>query len=141
MMRAKNSSLSSFKGSNNMPSPPGSFRDPTTRSCWETCQACYRCEAKGTRAACNNCSGRLDPFGVTDPHPDDRCRCREGILQYVKANGQLTQVRYKTNPYKGKVLQIEKTEDERDWEAYLNNLREKHDNPNLDPIEVTDYGY
>lgn len=118
----------------------GYYRNPTTRPCWETCQACYRCAAKGTRAACSSCSGRHDIGGTVDPHPDDICRCTEGILQYVKENGKMVQVRYKTNPFKGEVMMKKKTQDERDWEAYLNELRERFDNAFYDPIEVTDYG-
>ena len=118
----------------------GTYMNPGDRSCWETCQACYRCAAKGTRAQCTNCSGRFDLNGVTDPHEDDRCRCREGILQYVRADAKFVQVKYRINPFEGKVLQIKKTEDERDWEAYLDELRERFEDEHYDPVMAHDYG-
>lgn len=118
----------------------GTYENPADKRCWETCQGCYRCAAKGTRLACRGCSGRFDLHGVTDPIEDDRCRCTEGILQYVKKDATFVQIKYRINPFKGKVLQIEKTEDERDWEAYLNELRERFEDEHYDPIQAQDYG-
>ena len=112
----------------------GYYQNPVEKSCWETCNACFRCEAKGTRAACNNCSGRFDMHGVTDPHPDDYCDCRNGVLNYVKQNGKRVRVKYRTNPYSGKVIPAESTQDEKDWEEYVRSLQEKYDDEYFDPL-------
>lgn len=121
-----------------MTSPKGTYRNPTEKQCWETCQACFRCAAKGTRLECSRCSGRFDLHGITDPHEDDRCRCTEGVLQYVKADSTLVQVKYKSNPFKGSIQRKEKTPDERDWENYVTSLREKFGDENYNPIKVTE---
>lgn len=118
--------------------PKGTYRNPAEKHCWETCQACFRCDAKGEYAKCNGCSGRFDTYGVTVPHPDDFCDCKNGVLNFVRYDGQRVQVKYKTNPFKGEVLMNQKTEDEADYDAYLNDLREKYDDPNLNPVQVTE---
>lgn len=44
--------------------------------------------------------------------------------------------RFKSNPFKNKVQYEKKTEDERDWDAYVNDMREKLDDPNWNPITI-----
>ena len=117
--------------------PNGTYPNPIYKQCWETCQACFRCEAKGSYAKCDGCSGRFDMNGRVVPHEDDKCRCREGVLQYVKDNSQLIQVKYKTNPFVGKVIRKDATQDQRDWETYVNDLRERHQDPDYEPVEIT----
>ena len=119
---------------------PGSYENPADKPCWEYCTSCGRCEKKGT-SACpyrNTCSGRFDPKGVRIAHPDDSCRCKEGVLQWVTQDGKLAQSRFLSNPFSGIVKYEGKTQDEIDWEDYLKDAREKLDDPDWDPIQFTD---
>ena len=118
-----------------MKAPVGTFENPAFKSCWETCQACYRCSAKGSYAKCNRCSGRFDMYGVTVPDPEDYCTCTSGVLRYKTKEG-LVLVPYRSNPFEAKVMQKEKLQDEEDWNAYLGELRERFQNPDYDPIQV-----
>lgn len=119
-----------------MSAPAGTYQNPAEKSCWETCQACYRCAAKGTKSACSNCSGRFDLNGVTVPDELDTCRCTEGVLQYVKRDRTFVQVRYKSNPFHGNVNAPKVTQDEKDWEEYVYSLKEKFQDENYDPLQV-----
>ena len=121
-----------------MIAPKGTYLDPTLKHCWQNCTSCGRCKNKGSRAACNSCSGRVDPEGKKVPCVDDYCRCAEGILQWVTTEGKLLQVRLKSNPYAGTVKYEKQDEDEADWESYVHDMREKYDNPNWDPVQFTD---
>jgi hypothetical protein len=112
----------------------GTYVNPSDKRCWHTCSACLRCEDKGMWAKCQNCSGRHDPFGITDPDIDDKCRCTEGILQFVTFKREFKQVKYKSNPFTGQIITKPKTEDERDWESYLQSMRDKLESPDWDPI-------
>lgn len=111
------------------------FTNPVEKSCWETCQACFRCQAKGTYLRCQSCSGRLDEEGVIEPYIDDACMCTQGILRWRKKNGELVHFPYTKDPFQATVTREEKLQDEADWEAYVNDLREKHDDEHLNPIE------
>jgi hypothetical protein len=44
--------------------------------------------------------------------------------------------RFKTNPFKGEVKYEKKSEDERDWDSYVNDMREKMNDPNWNPITI-----
>lgn len=112
--------------------------NPSYRWCWSTCSACYRCKDKGRYSQCSNCSGRHDPHLYSEPDPDDFCVCGEGILRWRARDGRLVIRKYSSNPFETKVVTEKKTEDERDWEAYLMDVRERMDNPNWDPIQITD---
>lgn len=112
--------------------------NPSAKTCWSTCGACYRCKDKGRYTACGKCSGRHDPFLQTDVDPDDFCSCTEGILRWRSKAGQLIVRKYKSNPFESKVISESKTEDEQEWDAYVHDLREKFDDPNYDPITVND---
>lgn len=116
----------------------GTYRDPVDRSCFEYCPACRRCAARGTYAKCVGCSGRPDEEGMRVPHPDDFCTCSQGVMRWVTQEGELIIRRYKANPYKGTVKRDAKTQDERDWNAYLKQQREKLGDPDWDPIQFTD---
>jgi hypothetical protein len=118
--------------------PNGTYENPTDKRCWTSCQACFRCEAKGSLSKCNGCSGRFDLNGRVVPHEDDRCRCKEGLLQYVKENGKMVQVKYRKDPFAGTIIRKEATQDERDWSRYVNDLRERHQDPDYEPVEITD---
>jgi len=72
----------------------------------------------------------------TDPDPDDFCSCTQGILRWRAKDGRLIISKYKTNPFKTKIITESKTQDEKDWESYVWDLREKLDNPNYDPILI-----
>lgn len=116
----------------------GYYLNPSHRYCFEACSACFRCGQRGKYAKCAGCSGHHDPFGVIDPHPDDTCTCTEGKLRFVDKNGSLRIVPYKTDPFKGEVTLINKTADENDWDDYVDDLREKINDPNFDPVQVVD---
>jgi hypothetical protein len=107
------------------------------RACWTLCRACFRCQNKGWRLGCSSCSGRHDPEGRIDPyHIDDRCRCTEGFLQYRLPNGRFIVRRFQRDPFGGRVIAAQETEDERDWQRYLGERREALDDPTFDPVRA-----
>lgn len=115
------------------------WRNPSTLPCWSTCSSCFRCEDKGKYAQCNRCSGRHDTEGQRDPYDhDDRCRCKEGVLQYRLKNGQMIKRNFQSDPFKGKVMTDAQSADERDWESYVNEQRERLNDPDFDPIQFDD---
>lgn len=118
----------------------GSYVDPYTKPCWETCQSCGRCTKKGTSAcpARDECSGRFDKYGQRHPHPDDYCRCTSGILQWVTKDGRMTQSRMTGDPFKGTVMHETTSSDERDYNQYVDEMREKLNNPDYDPVRYND---
>lgn len=118
---------------------PGFYQNPSHKSCFEACSACFRCKNYGRYAKCNSCSGKHDPFGVADPDPEDFCDCANGLLRFRNRKGQVVKVPYKTNPFKGKVAVVNKTEDEEAWDEYVHALRERLDNPTWDPVQIVDY--
>lgn len=119
---------------------PGTYKNPALKSCWETCGACGRCDKKGKRGCPepNSCSGRYDPEGVIDNHPDDWCDCKNGVLRWKAKKGNIIIVRYKTNPFGGTVRMHQKTEDERDWDAYRRDMAERLGIEDYDPIRITE---
>lgn len=117
---------------------PGTYANPSHKTCWNTCKACFRCENKGSKAECVLCSGRHDPFGHVDPDRDDYCDCKNGVLRWRTQKGQLVISKYASNPFAGKVSTERETQDERDWNQYLNDMRERLDNPNWNPISIED---
>jgi hypothetical protein len=117
---------------------PGSYANPSHKYCWETCKACFRCANKGCKASCNSCSGRHDPFGHVDADIDDYCDCKNGVLRWRTQKGQLVVSRYKKDPFQGKVTMEKETQDQRDWDQYLRDMREKLDNPTWDPVSIED---
>lgn len=116
----------------------GSFKNPAERDCWRYCFSCSRCADKGKYDKCRSCSGRFDPRGVIEHHPDDFCDCRNGVLRWRTQEGRLIITRFKSNPFKGKVNYVKKTQDERDWDSYVNDMREKMDDPTWNPITIVD---
>ena len=115
---------------------PGSYINPSTKPCWSFCASCNRCGDKGRYTKCNSCSGRYDPLGKIDPDPVDFCDCKNGILRWKTKEGRLIMTRFKTNPFKGQVKYEKKSEDERDWDAYVNDMREKMNDPNFNRITI-----
>jgi len=116
----------------------GSFRNPTERDCWVFCPSCNRCQDKGRYTKCNKCSGRYDPEGITEPDVHDYCDCKNGWLRWRTRDGKLIMVKFTSNPFKGKVTYKKKSEDERDWDSYVNDMREKLNDPNWNPITITE---
>lgn len=113
--------------------------NPIDRFCFRLCRSCYRCADKGTRDQCGSCSGRNDPQEKHDPHDvDDYCRCAEGVMQYRTSKGNLLQIRFPRDPFKGEIKREGQTEDERDWESYLNEQRERFDDEHWDPVQFYD---
>lgn len=114
----------------------GTYRNPSTRDCWTFCTSCNRCGDKGKYAKCADCSGRYDPSGRIDPHPDDFCQCSEGVLRWRTQQGRVIITKFKTNPFKGEVRYQKKSQDERDWDSYVSDMREKMNDPNWNPITM-----
>lgn len=118
----------------------GTYRDPVSRSCFKGCISCHRCEKRGS-SACpipNGCSGRPDVEGMRVPHPDDLCRCAEGTMQWVTKQGVVIRRNFMSSPFKSEVKTDAYKEDDRDWQAYLNEKREQIGDPNWDPIQFSD---
>jgi len=114
----------------------GSYQNPSTKECWKYCYSCGRCENKGRYSKCITCSGRYDPNGTVDAHQDDYCDCRNGILRWKTRDGKVVITRFKSNPYAGSVMYEKKSQDERDWDSYLKDMREKMNDPNWNPITI-----
>jgi hypothetical protein len=114
-------------------------RNPTDLDCWKSCLSCFRCEDKGKYDKCNRCSGRSDEELRKEPHDiDDRCRCKEGILQVRTQKGQLVQAKMPSDPFAGVVKHDPRTQDESDWQAYLDQQRERLNDPYWDPVAFED---
>lgn len=115
------------------------WENPSTLSCFSACASCFRCEDKGKYAKCNRCSGRHDPDVKRDPYDvDDRCRCKEGILQYRLQNGQMIGRQFNSDPFAGQVVTDAESRDEKDWRQYVDEQREKLDDPTFDPVQFND---
>lgn len=119
-------------------SAKGTHQNPVEKWCWTFCSSCNRCQDKGRYTKCNGCSGRYDPEGTIDPHPEDFCDCKNGVLRWKTQTGRLVMTRFKTSPFKGQVTYEKKTEDERDWDSYVKDMREKLNNPTYNPIVIVD---
>ncbi len=117
---------------------PGTFRSPPTRSCWNWCPSCSRCQDRDRFNCGSICSGRIDEKGQREPHPDDYCRCKEGILQWVRDNGKMLQSHFVTNPFKATFKMQTYDQDEADYDAYVNDMREKYDREDYDPLQFSD---
>ena len=110
--------------------------NPTNKWCWTFCTSCNRCQDKGRYTKCSGCSGRYDPDLKIVADNDDYCDCKNGVLRWKTKQGKLVMTKFKTNPFKGKVTYERKTEDERDWDSYVNDMREKLNDPNWNPITI-----
>ena len=87
-------------------------------------------------AACSSCSGRFDPQLRRDPYDiDDRCRCREGVLQYRTKVGRLIVTKFPTNPFEKRMVFDAMSQDEKEWEQYVNEERERLNDPSFDPVQ------
>jgi hypothetical protein len=80
------------------------------------------------------CSGRYDPNLSISTDDDDYCDCHNGNLRWKTKQGRLIITKFKSNPYKGEVKYDKKTEDERDWDSFVSDTREKLNDPNWNPI-------
>lgn len=115
------------------------YENPSELPCWSSCLSCYRCEDKGKYEKCNRCSGRHDPDMRRDPYYiDDRCRCKEGVLQYRLKSGAMIMKRFLSSPFKAKVVTDAETQDEADWNQYVSEQREKYNDPTFDPVRFDD---
>jgi hypothetical protein len=112
--------------------------NPSNRSCWTFCSCCNRCQYKVRYSKCSDCSGRYDPKLKVLPDPDDFCDCKNGVLRWRTKEGRLILTRFKSNPFKAEVKYVKKTEDERDWDSYVGDMREKLDDPTWNPIAIVD---
>jgi len=114
----------------------GTYQNPATKPCWAYCLSCSRCQDKGRYTKCNGCSGRYDPRGKIDVNNDDFCDCKNGILRWKTKNGKLLITKFNSNPFKGTVKYQKQSQDEADWDSYVNDMREKMDDPNFNPITI-----
>jgi hypothetical protein len=110
--------------------------NPTEKWCWNFCMSCSRCGDKGRYSHCQGCSGRYDPKLVIPSDDEDFCECKSGILRWRTKQGRLVLTKFKGNPFKGQVKYEKKSEDERDWDSYVNDMREKMNDPNWNPITI-----
>lgn len=110
--------------------------NPADKWCWNFCWSCNRCQDKGRYSHCHGCSGRFDPSLRIPSDDDDFCDCKNGVLRWRTQEGRLVITRFKTNPFKNEVKYIKETEDERDWDAYVKDMREKLNDPNWNPITI-----
>lgn len=120
----------------------GSYRNPTSRPCFVGCASCHRCEKRG-RSECplaNSCSGRPDIEGMRDPHPDDLCRCKDGVMRWVTKENRVIVRQYGSSPFGTEVKTDTKNQDDSDWAAYLGEKREQMNNEFYDPIQFDDGG-
>ena len=117
---------------------PGTYQNPTDKPCWTVCFSCSRCADKGRYTKCNKCSGRYDPLGKVDPDHEDYCDCKNGNLRWKTQQGRLIMTKFTTNPFRGQVKYEKQSEDERDWDSYVSDMREKMDNPYFNPIVITE---
>jgi len=109
--------------------------NPSDKPCWDSCKACLRCANKGTLAACNTCSGRHDPKEQRDPYyRQDRCRCTEGILQYLTKKGRFIVAKYPNNPFEGSMRNDAESRDDSDWYNYVDEQREMRGDESFDPL-------
>ena len=113
-------------------------KNPVFNDCWKFCSSCSRCQDKGRYTKGSGCSGRYDPKLIIDPDPDDYCDCKNGVLRWRSKQGKLLIAKFKTNPFKGEVKYEKKSEDERDWDSYVNDMREKMNDPTFNPITITE---
>lgn len=122
----------------------GYYRNPSTRSCFEVCASCFRCQARrsnmanGVGTPCSSCSGHHDARGEIDPHPDDFCDCTNGVMRWVSMKGHLIVKRFPNNPFQGTIKSYSPNPDEDDWKSYLDAERERLQDPDYDPIDIYD---
>lgn len=116
---------------------PGTYEDPALKLCFNSCSACYRCKDKGRfPGRCDTCSGCMDPAGKIDVDPDNFCQCAEGVLRWRTKNNRLIIRKYNSNPFGGRIQQKKETDDERDWERYLQEYREHMENPYVSTVSA-----
>lgn len=108
--------------------------NPAEKPCWSFCGSCNRCKDKGRYSKCQGCSGRYDPKLIIQSDDEDFCDCRNGTLRWRTQNGRLIITKFRSDPYKGEVKYEKVSEDERDWDSYVADMREKMNDPTWDPI-------
>lgn len=123
-----------------MHAPKGTYRNPVNRHCFVMCSSCFRCEKRGS-SACpkpNTCSGVPDKEGIRVPHRDHYCECKIGVMRWVTKKGFLVIRRFESDPFQKNVTTDAKTENERDWDAFISEKREAMDDELYDPIVFDD---
>lgn len=108
--------------------------NPTQRDCFRACTSCLRCSDKGKYAQCADCSGRHDPQCRIYPDPDNYCDCKNGIMRWKTKEGRLIIRKFLSNPFAANVTTDAETEDERDWNSYVEEKREQLDDATFDPV-------
>lgn len=112
--------------------------NPTEKSCYRACRSCWRCADKGRwlDRGCSTCPGRYDPQDRFQSDPDDTCRCSEGVLNYLTKSEPRRHLvrRFESNPFQSNVKTDAETEDERDWNAFVNEKREQLQDATWDPV-------
>lgn len=112
---------------------------PQEKHCFVACKACMRCDRKG-KAGCPSpytCSGHVE---IPGGHPwdsydrDDECRCKEGVLQIRLKSGGFVRRRYLSSPFGGSIQTDAETQDDRDWNSYVDEQRELLNDPFFDPL-------
>lgn len=118
----------------------GTYRNPVNKHCFVMCSSCFRCEKRGSSAcpAKDKCSGVPDKEGIRVPHPDHYCTCKEGVLRWVTKKDKLVIRRFESDPFKKNVQTDARTEDEKDWDAFITEKREAMNDEFWDPLVFND---
>lgn len=112
--------------------------NPSDRPCFIRCAACLRCADRGRYAKCQGCSGRHDPQERKYPDPDDFCDCKRGIMRIRTNQGRLIVTKFPGNPFGGRAKFEGQTVDERDYESYVREQREKLNDEHYDAVTFDD---
>lgn len=120
-----------------------SSQRPQEKSCFSLCLSCFRCEKKGTNAcpAAYSCSGHIETDEGHDWDKydrDDECRCKEGIMQVRLKSGNLVRRKFLSSPFESTVKTDAISQDESDWNAYLQEKREFLGDESFDPLQFED---
>lgn len=116
--------------------PKATYQNPVTRPCFEMCSSCFRCDRRRSSSCPDfeNCSGVPDKEGMRVPHRDHVCTCKEGVMRWVTKKDVLVIRRFESNPFNKTVTTDAKSEDERDWDAFISEKREAMNDEFYDPI-------
>lgn len=72
------------------------------------------------------------------PNRDHYCECKEGVMRWVTKKGYLIIRRYESDPFKKNIVTDAKTQDDRDWDAYIQEKREALNDELYDPLSFND---
>ena len=118
----------------------GTYENPATKSCFEMCLSCFRCDRRRSSSCPDfeGCSGVPDKEGMRVPNRDHVCTCREGTMRWVTKQDRLIIRKFTSNPFSGKVTTDAESEDDRDWGQYVKAQQELMQSELYDPLVFDD---